>query len=145
MRLLIFELRPPLLQKDGLVAALEARLETVEGRAGLETEFSVKMETQLAPKVEEGLYRIAQEALNNILRHANASHISISIRQQDGNLTMEVQDNGTGFDPILAREKGGLGLCSMEERAIQLYGSLDVESETGTGTCVRVTVPCTAR
>jgi len=142
MRLLIFELRPPLLQKDGLVAALEARLETVEGRAGLETEFKVSLQDQLPPEVEEGLYRIAQEALNNTLRHAQASRIAVLLHQDQDNVSLQIKDDGVGFDPILAREKGGLGLCGMEERAAQLCSSLIIDSKPGEGTCIRIVIPC---
>ena len=72
MRLLIFELRPPLLEKEGLEAALQARLDAVEGRAGLKTELHVGISERLPGNIEEGFYRIAQEALNNVLKHAQA-------------------------------------------------------------------------
>ena len=79
MRMLIFELRPPILAEQGLAAALRARLEAVEGRAGLKTELYVEGESRLPPEPEEGLYRIAVEALNNALRHAQARCISVSL------------------------------------------------------------------
>ena len=140
MRLLIFELRPPVLQEEGLVAALQARLEAVEGRAGLETEFKVEGADRLLPEIEEELYRIAQEALNNALKHAQARRITVSLRQIQRTVTLEIADDGIGFDPTTARKQGGLGLRGMEERAAQLGGRLTVQSKPGEGTRVRVEV-----
>ena len=140
MRLLIFELRPPLLQEEGLVAALQARLEAVEERAGLETEFKVEGEGRLPLEIEEELYRIAQEALNNALKHAQARRITVSLRQVQRTVTLEIADDGIGFDPSTALEYGGLGLDGMEERAAQLGARLTVQSTPGEGTKVRVEV-----
>lgn len=141
MRLLIFELRPPpVLEEAGLVAALEARLEAVEGRSRLETEFNVEGEGGLPPGVEEGLYRIAQEALNNALKHAQAHRVTVHLRQDTHGVMLEVADDGIGFDLVTARERGGLGLPGMEERAVGLGGRLMVRSQPGEGTRVRVEV-----
>ena len=82
MRLLIFELRPPLLEKEGLAAALQARLDAVEGRAGLKTELQVEISERLPGNIEEGFYRIAQEALNNVLKHAHARRVLIELEKQ---------------------------------------------------------------
>jgi GAF domain-containing protein/HAMP domain-containing protein len=140
MRLLIFELRPPVLQRQGLVTALQVRLEAVEERAGLETEFKVEGESRLPLEVEEELYRIAQEALNNALKHAQARRITVTLRQVQGTVTLEIADDGIGFDPSTALEYGGLGLEGMEERAAQLGARLTVQSRLGEGTRVRVEV-----
>ena len=140
MRLLIFELRPPALEKEGLVATLQARLQAVEGRVGLKTKFKVEGEGRLPPETEEGLYRIAQEALNNALKHAHARNITVYLRQAERAVTLEVSDDGVGFDPATARERGGLGLSAMEERAVELGGHLTVKSEPGEGTQVIVEV-----
>jgi signal transduction histidine kinase len=141
MRLLIFELRPSVLAENGLAAALQARLETVEGRAGLETTFRVEgADRRLAPEVEEGLYRISQEALNNALKHAQASHIQVHLRQNHSTVLLEIIDDGLGFDPSRARQQGGLGLRGMEERAARLGADLSVQSQPGAGTQVRVEV-----
>ncbi len=140
MRLLIFELRPPLLQEEGLVTALQARLEAVEERAGLETEFTVEGEGRLPLEIEEELYRIAQEALNNALKHAQARRITVSLRQVQRTVTLEIADDGIGFDPSTALEYGGLGLDGMEERAAQLGARLTVQSRPGEGTRVTVEV-----
>jgi signal transduction histidine kinase len=140
MRLLIFELRPPILDELGLVAALQARLQAVEGRAGLRTEFKTNLEERLPPDVEEGLYRIALEALNNALKHAQARNIEVHLRQDEprrtepARVTMEIADDGIGFDLATARERGGVGLSAMEERAAELGGRLTVESAPGSGT-----------
>jgi signal transduction histidine kinase len=146
MRLLIFELRPPVLEELGLVAALQARLQAVEGRAGLRTEFKTNLEEQLPPDVEERLYRIALEALNNALKHAQARDIKVLLYQDEpertepARVTLEIADNGVGFDLATTRERGGMGLSAMEERAAELGGRFTVESELGKGTSVRVSL-----
>jgi len=140
MRLLIFELRPPILEQEGLVSALERRLEAVERRAGLETQLNVEGEGRLPPDVEEGLYRIALEALNNALKHAQARSITVSLRLEPRTAVLEIADDGVGFDLAAAQEGGGLGLRGMAERAEQLGGRLTVKSEPGMGTTVQVQV-----
>ena len=141
MRLLIFELRPPVLE-EGLVSALQARLEAVESRAGLKTEFNFEGEIRLPPEIEEGLYRIAQEALNNALKHAQAHGITVSLRHVPHQriVVLEIADDGMGFDPAVARDQGGMGLRGMEERAAQFGGQLTIQSRPGAGTSVRVEV-----
>jgi signal transduction histidine kinase len=140
MRLLIFELRPPILAEGGLAAALQARLLAVEGRAGLKTEFKSEMQGRLPLAVEEGLYRIAQEALNNCLKHARARRIVVNVWRDVQRVTLTIADDGVGFDPATARARGGLGISAMEERAAQLGGRLSVNSKPGEGTQVRVEV-----
>jgi len=140
MRLLIFELRSPMLKREGLAAALQARLEAVEGRVGLETEFKTNGESQLSAKVEEGLYRVAQEALNNTLKHAHANRVTVCLHQDKKTVILEVADDGIGFDPIAARKQGGFGLRGMKERATRLGGKLTIQSRLGKGTKVRVEV-----
>jgi signal transduction histidine kinase len=140
MRLLIFELRPPALSQDGLVGALQARLESVEGRVGVGTELDTRIEGRLTPHVEDGLYRIAQEALNNSLRHAHASHVSVQLVQDGRLVVLSVGDDGIGFDLAHAWEQGGLGLRGMQERAERLDGRLTVLTAPGDGTRVCVEV-----
>jgi signal transduction histidine kinase/ligand-binding sensor domain-containing protein len=140
MRLLIFELRPPILEQEGLAAALQARLEAVEGRAGVKTGFHVEGEGRLPPPVEEGLYRIAVEALNNALKHARASCISVSLHLEPDATRLEVADDGSGFDVDTALRSGGIGLPGMVERAEQMGGELTVNTGPGEGTQVRVVV-----
>jgi signal transduction histidine kinase len=140
MRLLIFELRLPMLKEEGLVAALQSRLESVEGRVGLETELDAQVDGRPSPEVEEGLYRIAQEALNNTLRHAHASCVAVRLCENGQGITLEIVDNGCGFDPQVVKEHGGFGLQGMEERTSRLGGVLTVQSRPGQGTKVRVEI-----
>lgn len=139
MRLLIFQLRPPILE-EGLVAALRYRLETVEGRAGLKTELKVDGDGRLPPEIEEELYRIAQEALNNALKHSQARRITVYLRQDQQPVILDIADDGVGFNPTTAVEKGGLGLRGMKERAVRLGSNLIVKSKPGEGTRVRVEI-----
>jgi two-component system nitrate/nitrite sensor histidine kinase NarX len=138
MRLLIFELRPPILRREGLVTALRARLEAVEERVGMQTEFKVDGCGPLSPEIEKDLYRVAQEALNNALKHAQASRVSVHLGQRDGIVTLEIADDGVGFDPSAARGKGGFGLRGMQERVTRLGGRLTVQSHPGKGTQIKV-------
>ena len=138
MRMLIYELRPPVLEQEGLVAALHARLESVEGRSNLATKFIVEGVNQLPATVEQALYRIAQEALNNVLKHAHAYRTTVSLRQIGSVVILEISDDGVGFDAIAVHEKGGLGLRGMEERVSQLGGRLTLQCTQGAGTLVRV-------
>jgi signal transduction histidine kinase len=134
MRLLIFELRPPILDQVGLVSALQARLSAVEGRVNLQTQLIAEGVGELPAAVEEALYRIAQEALNNVLKHAHARQITVQLRQGPARLSMEICDDGVGFDPATTGAGGGLGLRGMAERAAQLGGTFTIESAPGGGT-----------
>jgi signal transduction histidine kinase len=140
MRLLVYELRPPALADEGLIRALRGRLEAVEGRAGIETRFVVGDLITLPPEVEAELYRIALEALNNALKHARASQVTVSLRCEDDRVALEIRDDGIGFDPAIGRESGGVGLRSMAERAARMGGTLDIDSTPGGGTAVTVRV-----
>ncbi|MCL4533672.1 MAG: GAF domain-containing protein, partial [Bacteroidetes bacterium] len=140
MRSLIFELRPSVLAKEGLVAALQARLESVEGRAGIRTDFQVEGSAQVPAEIESGLYGIAQEALNNVLKHSGAQALRLYLRKDEGVVALEVVDDGTGFELNHGSECGGLGLRGMEERAAVMGGRLIVSSAPGQGTSVRVEV-----
>jgi signal transduction histidine kinase/ligand-binding sensor domain-containing protein len=138
MRLLIYELRPPVLQEEGLASALQARLEAVESRSGLETQFHLDGALGLDARVEEALFRIAQEALNNVLKHAHAHRVVVSLGQDEQFVALEIADDGTGFDLARARRSGGLGLRGMKERAAEIGARLQIESDAGSGTTVRV-------
>jgi signal transduction histidine kinase len=140
MRLLLFELRPPLLQEQGLAAALRARLQAVEARSGLVTDFVNDEQDRLAPDIEQELYRVAQEALNNVLKHAHAAHVRLRLSGKDGRATLEVADDGLGFEPSL-RGSDGFGLRGMRERVERLGGTLQITSSPGNGTQVQVEVP----
>jgi signal transduction histidine kinase len=141
MRLLIFELRPPVLKQEGLVAALRSRLESVEERVGMQTQLLVEGEDWLLPEIEEGLYRVAVEALNNTLRHSFAKRVTVRLFQNERDVVLSVQDDGIGFDPVAVRERGGgLGLRGMEERVARMGARFVLKSAPGKGTEVRVEV-----
>jgi signal transduction histidine kinase len=139
MRLLLFELRPPLLEERGLLGALQSRLGAVEARAGLMTELHGEGAERLGPETEQELYRLAQEALNNVLKHAHARHVAVRLEVSNDRAVLEVSDDGVGFEPSL-RGGNGFGLPGMRERAERLGGTLQIESAPGAGTCVRVEV-----
>ncbi len=143
MRLMVHELRPLDLQREGLVGALHRRLNAVEKRANVNGRLVVQELLELPLPVEEALYRIAQEALNNALKHGAVTAVTIYLRGDGQNqVELEVADNGAGFDLEAARQKGGLGLISMRERAEQLGGSISILSAPGEGTRVIVKVKC---
>jgi signal transduction histidine kinase len=145
MRLLIHELRPLALEEVGLHGALLRRLDAVEKRAGVDARILADDLVDLEPPVEEGLYRIAQEALNNALKHAEADSVVVHIGAENGHVLLEVTDDGCGFDPAAVDGAGGMGLASMHERARALGGSLTITSAPEAGTTVRVTVAIGSR
>ncbi|MCB0213669.1 MAG: GAF domain-containing protein [Anaerolineae bacterium] len=144
IRLLIFELRPPVLEEQGLAAALQARLESVEGRSGLKTILDVenKPEARLPMDTEVGLYRIAQEALNNVLKHAQAHEVHVCLQDlpAEHKVVLEIADDGQGFDATNGNGSGRLGLHTMRERAALLNGDLTISSQPGQGTRIRVEI-----
>lgn len=140
MRLLVYELRPPALEHEGLVRALQRRLNAVEVRAGMEARFLVEDEVELAPVVEEALYRVGQEALNNVLKHSAATLVTVRICLNGEQVEMEIVDNGQGFDPARVGDSGGMGLVTMRERVDRLGGALTILSVGGEGTTVKASV-----
>jgi signal transduction histidine kinase len=140
LRLVLFELRPPLLEEQGLAGALQARLQAVEARSGLLTQFVTEGDGRLTHDQEHELYGLAQEALNNVLKHAHAEHVSVRLALSPSMTVVEVADDGVGFDTA-SSERDGLGLRGMRERAQRLAGSMRVESAPGRGTRVSVEAP----
>lgn len=140
MRLLIYELRPLALEKEGLIDALHHRLNAVEKRAGMEAYLVTDHVLDLPAAVEEALYAIAIEALNNALKHASATSVTVKLHAEDSRIQMEVIDNGQGLDPHRGEESRGMGLKSMKERAEHLNGKLEIISEPGAGTTIKVEV-----
>jgi signal transduction histidine kinase len=138
MRLLIYELRPSAFEEEGLVAAIQNRLDSVEGRLGLQTSLLVRGEITLPEQVEEGFYRISQEALNNIIKHARAKSVTITLAQDNEMTRLEVADDGVGFDPVQACEAGCIGLHGMQERAREMGAELEIVSKPGSGSKVIV-------
>ena len=141
MRALIFELRPDALVEEGLVAALHERAAALSAREGLTIGVEGPSERlPLAGDAEEQLYRLGQEALANVVKHAQASNAAIRVEAEDGRVSLEVRDDGRGFDPH-AVSGGHFGLRSMRGRVADLGGELEVTSAPGSGTIVRAEVP----
>jgi signal transduction histidine kinase len=139
MRLLLFELRPPLLEEQGLAAALGARLQAVEARAGVVTDFDCHGDERLPPEQEQELYRVAQEALNNVLKHAHARRVTVHLAVANSHATMDIADDGVGFEP--SGRGSGFGLPGMRERVERLGGTLRIDSSPGSGTRLHLRVP----
>jgi signal transduction histidine kinase len=140
MRALIFELRPESLQNEGLVAALKKQADALHARHKLEIVTAFCPEPDLSLDTKEALYRIAQEALQNVAKHASATRVEMSLQMTDERLTLEVRDNGKGFDT--GREfPGHLGMKSMPERTAQIGGEFHIHSQPGAGTMITVNIP----
>ena len=144
LRLLARELRPMLLQDLGLADSLTS---LAAGMTSSERAVAVRLVTpipRLADDLELAVYRIAQEALTNAVRHADARSIVASLARTDGHLRLEVRDDGRGFD-VVTRSGDALGLTGMQERAAALGGTLAVESVVGQGTVVTLECPVEKR
>jgi signal transduction histidine kinase len=140
MRLLLYELRPTSFEEEGLVQALDLRLDAVERRSRIESALEVKGQVDLPPQVAWEVYRVAIEALNNSLKHAAATEVTVRLSRENGTVQLEVQDNGHGFE-VDGSEKGGFGIQSMRQRAEGIGGRLAIESSPGQGTCVKLKIP----
>jgi len=141
LRSLVFELRPPDLEKDGLCGALRKHVETL--RRAQQREIELDVDETIPGNVERDgeVLRIAQEALQNALRHADAEHVVLRLHSDDGRLVLEVADDGVGFEPgATGLQSRRLGLTSMKERAQRLGGSLEIRSAPRAGTTVRLEV-----
>ncbi|GAC1389110.1 MAG: hypothetical protein NVS4B11_15770 [Ktedonobacteraceae bacterium] len=140
MRTLIFELRPESLEKDGLITALKKQTEAIQTRYELTIVMELGEEPQHSFVVKEALYRIAQELLNNIVKHANASIVKVRLYEDRTGIVLEVSDNGIGFHPEQSFP-GHLGLQSVRERLARLGGILEITSASGRGTLIRAVLP----
>ena len=141
----VWNLRPAPLEERSLPEAIQAAARRLSDD-GLRVETHTQGEpTTLAPEIENGLFRITQEALQNVRKHARAANVDVTLDWSDSHLTLTVQDDGQGFDPAsLAGRRtdgGGFGLLGMRERARLVGGMLDIHSTPGAGTCLRVSVP----
>lgn len=144
VRDLAVRLRPTALDDLGLHAALSQQLAEWSDRAGVEVDYQpAGIESQrLPPDVETAVYRLVQEALTNVVRHAQARHVSVVVGRHGGTVTVVVEDDGVGFDPEAAGPfNGRLGLLGMKERADLCGGTFDVESSPGSGTTVIARFP----
>jgi signal transduction histidine kinase len=143
LRGLISELRPAALDQIGL----EPALESLAGRTGLTTDFEVELDLSLGlargqrlpAELESSVYRLVQEALTNVIKHAHASHVWVRVARQGKMLELSVRDDGVGFEP--GTTNGGLGLTGMRERVTLAGGELDVYTAPGSGTSVRALLP----
>lgn len=143
MRALLFELRPESLEQEGLVAAIAKQVDALRARHGIEVEADLRDEPNASLEAKEALYRIAQEAMHNTVKHAGASRIEVRLDRDLDGLILEVRDNGRGFDPS-GSFPGHLGLRSMRERVARVGGVLDLRSAPQHGTTIRVQVPAPA-
>lgn len=136
-------LRPPELQDAGLESALRSHARMLREGRGVDVLLDVQpMDDVLTPDGKLILYRIVQEALNNVVRHAGVPQARVTLRLEEGNIVGLVEDQGTGFFPQhLALQGRGLGLLGMQERAVMLGGRVSVESLPGQGTRVKFVVP----
>ena len=139
MRLFLYEMQPVDLEKEGLVSVLHHRLAAVEGRADIKARLLADENIALSKDKEITLYFIAQEALNNVLRHAHAKSVSVTLKQGRQNVILEILDDGRGFDPKRV-DGGGWGLKNMKERVTQVNGTLKINSKPDEGTKIIVTV-----
>lgn len=135
-------LHPAALDDLGLAAAIDASLRGLARRHDIKVEFSqLDMAERLAPMTEVAAYRIVQEAITNVARHSRAAHCSVKLVRLASKLMVEVEDDGTGFDPNTIRGNGGFGLVGIRERAAHLGGSVHIVSARGQGTRVSVELP----
>ncbi|MGH3127935.1 MAG: sensor histidine kinase, partial [Gaiellaceae bacterium] len=141
VRRLAVELRPAALDDFGLVPAIERLRDTVEERGDLSVDVQSSLgDERLPPEAETALYRIVQEALINVLKHADAMRVTVRLSRAEKSATLVVQDDGKGFHPESVRD-GGLGLVGMRERVALLGGRLTVQSSEGGGTLLKAEVP----
>ncbi|MFI8854942.1 GAF domain-containing sensor histidine kinase [Streptomyces sp. NPDC053499] len=142
LRAAVIEMRPAALDEDGLVATLRAQAQVLDRAHSAQVDFECEGVRALPSVQEEALLRVAQEALHNALRHADASHVRVSLSRRGCCVALVVTDDGRGFDPGAVRSAGRhLGLVSMRDRASGVGGTLTVQSEPGKGTVVEVEVP----
>jgi signal transduction histidine kinase len=134
---LSYRLHPSLLDDLGLVEALNAECDGFSRRESIPVEFKPRdVPRDVPPQTALCLFRVAQESLRNVARHAGASAVEVSLRKVDGGVEMVVHDNGTGFDPSHDRGRHSLGLASMKERVHLAGGELDIDTAPGQGTTV---------
>jgi PAS domain S-box-containing protein len=141
VRKIASELRPSILDDFGLMEALEWQAQEFEKRSGLKIEFtSVISAIPIPEQITTGLFRIFQESLTNISRHAAATLVTVAVELKDDHLIMSIRDNGKGFDMVRSEQKKTLGLLGMKERAIMMAGKLELLSAPGKGTTITVRV-----
>ena len=140
MRLFLYQMQPVDLEQGGLISALHHRLGAVEGRADIQAKFMPDEGIVISKEKEIALYYIAQEALNNILKHARANSVLVKLRQTRKSVILEIIDNGKGFDPLNV-DQSGIGLQNIKSRTSQVGGKLKLTSAPNSGTKVKITLP----
>jgi signal transduction histidine kinase len=139
---LSYRLHPAILEDLGLAEAVKAECERFSRHQSVPAEVRIEnLPADIPPEPALCLFRVMQEALRNVSRHARAHRVEVSLRSQDQGLQLAVMDDGAGFDPAAARNRPSLGLASMRERVSLVGGELDIESAPGQGTTVVVWVP----
>jgi PAS domain S-box-containing protein len=146
VRRLSTELRPGILDDLGLVATIEWTVSEFSSRTGIRCHLDLPEESlDVGPETATAVFRILQETLTNVARHAAASDVEVRLAKEDGDLTLEVRDNGKGFSPDPPAHAKSLGILGMQERALLLGGELNISGVPGEGTTVRVRIPAGVR
>jgi signal transduction histidine kinase len=147
LRSLIVELRPPALDEIGLVPAIETLAQRIASNEGLTVETNIALALEgserLAPDIESTIYRVVQESLTNVAKHAAATHLEVDLLMEGDAVAVSVRDDGRGFDPRVPAK--GFGLVGMRERVTLVSGEVSIRSEEGAGTVLRALVPARRR
>jgi len=142
VRKIAFELRPNILDELGLITALKWQGKELEKHTGIKTRFRTVLKDFTPDRtLSTNIFRVYQEAITNVARHAQATRIDSTLELTDGMIRVIIKDNGQGFDPDEARKKNSLGLIGMKERALMIQGELNIESEKLKGTIVTLQIP----
>ncbi len=142
LRAAVIELRPAALDEDGLVATLRNQVHVLDRAHSARVTFASQGMRALPAAQEEAMLRVAQEALHNALRHADAARVDVGLARRGQGAVLRVADDGCGFEPRAVRRAGRhLGLVSMRDRASSVGGALTVESAPGKGTTIEMEVP----
>jgi len=142
VRRIAYELRPPLLTEFGLAPAIEVEVSAFQRRTGIECEMSIgSPEIELDPERSTAIFRVVQEALTNIARHAHATRVEIRLRQSPSEVLLDVRDNGRGITAAELENPRSLGLLGMRERVHQFGGTVHIQRVSGRGTIVAVRIP----
>jgi PAS domain S-box-containing protein len=140
MRLFLFELEPVNVERDGLVSTIQQRLDSVEGRSGIQARMDADSDILISTEKETEIFYIVEEALNNILKHANAKSVLVKVKQRKASIYLEIIDNGCGFNPEDVKF-GGKGLGNIRDRATRIKGKLAIISSPEHGTKISLVVP----
>jgi PAS domain S-box-containing protein len=143
LRVMMTDLRPPILDDRGLESALRDHLVSAEDRAKLQVSVAVALLGRLAPAQEIILYRVAQEAVANVLKHAHAEHAWLTLQERPDEVLLEIRDDGVGFDPAIVggARNGHFGILGMRERVEMAGGTWEIDSAAGGGTSIRAALP----